>query len=132
MATILVVDDDPDTCEVVSRYLEKSGHHAVSAENGWEALLRLDSHTVNLILLDVMMPGMDGETFLKILRGDRHQKSIPVAVMSALSEDVVRSRLERLGVVEILPKGSGHLRDLLNVVERLAGGNPDGGRDRTN
>src|SRR6266566_5058552 len=60
MATILVVDDDRDTCEVVSRYLEKSGHHAVSAENGWEALLRLDAHTVNLILLDVMMPGMDG------------------------------------------------------------------------
>jgi two-component system OmpR family response regulator len=128
MATILVVDDDPDTCEVVSRYLEKSGHHTVFAENGWEALLRLDSHTVNLILLDVMMPGMDGVTFLKILRGDQHQKSIPVAVMSALSQDVVRSRLARLGVAEILPKGSGYLTDLLDVVERLAGGNAERGQ----
>jgi two-component system response regulator VanR len=128
MATILVVDDDPDTCEVVSRYLEKSGHHAVSAENGWEALLRLDTHTVNLILLDVMMPGMDGVTFLRILRGDRHQKSIPVAVMSALSQDAVKSRLERLGVADILTKGGGYLRDLLEVVERLTGGNADAGQ----
>jgi CheY-like chemotaxis protein len=127
MATILVVDDDPDTCEVVSRYLEKSGHHAVSAENGWEALLRLDTHTVNLILLDVMMPGMDGATFLTILRGDQHQKSIPVAVMSALSPDVIGSRLARLDVADILPKGSGYLSDLLKVVERLTGGKADAG-----
>ena len=57
MAKVLVVEDDADTLEMVSRTLEKSGHLVVPAANGWEALLALDSHHISVIVLDLMMPG---------------------------------------------------------------------------
>jgi CheY-like chemotaxis protein len=124
MATILIVDDDPDTREILSRCVERVGHRAVPADNGWEALLALDGHAVDVILLDVMMPGMDGPTFLKILREgqDRTAARIPVVVMSALAPETVRQRLGRLGVSAVVPKASGRLEDLLGIVQRHAGG----------
>jgi CheY-like chemotaxis protein len=125
MATILIVDDDPDTREILSRCVERGGHRAVPADNGWEALLALDGHSVDVILLDVMMPGMDGPTFLRILREgqDRAAARIPVVVVSALSPETVRKRLGRLGVEEIVPKAGGRLEDLIGVVQRHVGAN---------
>ena len=83
MASVLVVDDEPDICELISRYLEAGGHHPITAANGWEALLALDAHPVDLILLDVTMPGMDGVTFLKILRNAQKKMRTPVIVVTA-------------------------------------------------
>jgi two-component system, CAI-1 autoinducer sensor kinase/phosphatase CqsS len=123
MATILIVDDDPDTREILSRCVERVGHRAVPADNGWEALLALDGQTVDAIVLDLMMPGMDGPTFLKILREgqDRAVAQIPVVVLSALSPETARKRLGRLGVEAIVPKASGRLEDLMGIVQQHVG-----------
>src|SRR4030095_16023255 len=94
MALVLVVDDDPDTCEMLSKRLEIQGHRTICAHNGWEALLALDRRMVDLILLDVMMPGMDGVTFVKILRRAKDMLSTPVILVTALDPSDV---LERLG-----------------------------------
>ena len=53
MATILVVEDDFDTRDLLARLLEREGYDALSAANGWDALLVLDNHNVDLVLLDV-------------------------------------------------------------------------------
>ena len=118
MARILIVDDDSDTRELVCRYVEKAGHETVSASNGWEALLALDGLSVDLILLDVMMPGMDGETFLRILRNAQRQSDTPVVIISAMGRESVERRLARLQVADILPKSDHFFADLPRVVSR--------------
>jgi two-component system, OmpR family, response regulator len=122
MATILVVDDDADTRELMTRYLGRAGHATVDAANGWEALIALDRHAIDLILLDVMMPGMDGRTFLEILRDGQFHHDVPVIAVSALTPEAVRARLGKLGLVEVLPKEDGFFAGLLAAVSRHAGG----------
>ena len=128
MATVLVVDDEPDICELISRYLEAGGHHTVCAANGWEALLALDSHSIDLILLDVTMPGMDGVTFLKILRNAQKKMKTPVIVVTALSEQDASSRLKNLEVDAILTKNQRLYGELVQRVNQaLATQRADGG-----
>lgn len=122
MATILVVDDDAETRDLLTRFLERVGHHALPAANGWEALLALDASAVDLILLDMMMPGMDGPTFLRVLRACREQRGTAVVVVSALDPERVASKLGSLAVAEVLPKKD--LANLLRAVERHAGRTP--------
>jgi DNA-binding response OmpR family regulator len=122
MATVLVVDDDRDTCDLLARYLARSGHNAVCAGNGWEALLALDKYSVELILLDVMMPGMDGEKFLQILRSAQKKSDTAVVVVTALGRDTVESRLAKLGVSDVLSKDEAFFRKVTDVVERHLGG----------
>ena len=118
MATILVVDDDFDTRELLCRYMEKAGHETLSAANGWEALLAMEGKRVDLILLDVMMPGMDGETFLKILRNAQRQSDTPVVVVSAMGRETIEKRLSRLQVADILPKTDHFFTDLPGIVSK--------------
>ena len=86
------------------------------AGNGWEALLELDAGATDLILLDLMMPGMDGPTFLKILRRNKGTR-VPVAVMTVLESDEAKKRIAGLGASEVLDKRDvfGHLQE---VIER--------------
>ena len=83
-ACILVVDDDADIVNAVRLYLEKEGFCVYGASDGFEALDVLEQRTVHLILMDVMMPRMDG--FSAILR-IRQKRNLPILVMSAKTED---------------------------------------------
>ena len=121
MANILIVDDDPDTCALLSRFLELAGHHSVFASNGWEALLAIDSHDIDLVLLDMMMPGMNGETFLKILRNAQNKSDTRVIVVSALPKDEVAPRLRSLGVSAVVPKTAAFFEKVLDLVRRNVG-----------
>src|SRR5678815_5113258 len=104
MARVLVVEDDPDGLEMVRKTLEKAGHHVLPASNGWEGLLALDAHHIDVIVLDLMMPGMNGNAFLRIVRNDQRRRSLPVIILTALnSGDALRSVAE-LGVQEWLLK----------------------------
>lgn len=120
MAKVLVVEDDPDSLEIVSKTLEKGGHSIVGAANGWEGLLALDAHNVDVIVLDLMMPGMNGSAFLRIVRNDQRRKSTPVIVLSALaSGDLLKGTIE-LGVQAWFTKAEYTASDLLDAVERLS------------
>jgi CheY-like chemotaxis protein len=125
MATVLVIDDDADTRDLTARYLKRAGHATVEAANGWEALIALDQQPIDLILLDVMMPGMDGKTFLQILRDGQFHRDIPVIAVSALSPEAVRARLGKLGLLDVLPKQDGFYGEMLTAVSRFAGGDGD-------
>ncbi len=82
---ILVVEDNKYTQEVVAIYLEREGFDVLTASNGQEALDCLPSFHPNLILLDLLMPVMDGLQFMQILRDDARFKSTPVIIMTAKS-----------------------------------------------
>ena len=83
-ATILICDDEPDIVSALTIYLEAEGFRTVTAANGREALDLLERETVQLVLMDVMMPVMDGITAMTELRRTRN---LPVILLTAKGED---------------------------------------------
>src|SRR3954469_20925183 len=87
MATILVVDDDAHIREVVQYTLERDGHSVVVARNGVEALDRASDGAIDLVLLDVLMPELDG---LAVCRRLRAQRAVPIIFVSSRAEELDR------------------------------------------
>jgi len=83
---ILIVDDSPHKRELLSRRLVPVGHEILMAENGKQALEMLETETVDLILLDILMPGLSGYDVLMKLKENSHTRDIPVLVISSISE----------------------------------------------
>lgn len=119
MARILIIDDDADIREAVSEVLAFEGHEVWSAAEGEEGLVRCRQVRPDLVLLDLMMPGMNGWDFLKSLRRDEALGRTPVLVMSALG------RVPELPVSGFLPKPFG--LDALVAVVRAATDQPRNG-----
>jgi len=112
-ATILVVDDTPTNIALVKRIFEKEGCRIVSATNGQEALLKASQERFDLILLDVMMPILDGFETCVRLKKERRTKDIPVIFLTALTQiDEVKRGFE-VGGVDYVVKP-------FNAVELLA------------
>jgi CheY-like chemotaxis protein len=80
---VLVVDDDPDILDAVCDILEGEGYRVARARHGLEALERLEAERPSLVLLDLMMPVMDGPAFAAALRQRRMERPVPVVVISA-------------------------------------------------
>ena len=120
MAKVLVVEDDADSLEIVTRTLERAGHSTVSAANGWEGLLALDAHHVDVIVLDLMMPGLNGSAFLRIVRNDQRRKSVPVIILTALNSGDTLRTVGELGVQEWLLKADYTSRQLTDAIDRLS------------
>ena len=87
---ILVVDDDKEIVDSISIFLQNDGYYVIKAYDGMEAMERLNDNEVHLILLDVMMPKMDG---IKALLKIREKRNIPVILVSAKSEDTDKKEL---------------------------------------
>lgn len=81
---ILVAEDDAEINKLICKILEKGGYSAISAFSGTEAELRFGMETVDMIILDLMMPGMEGESLLQKIRKDRKSET-PVLILSAKS-----------------------------------------------
>lgn len=101
---LLIVDDNSANRDVLSRRLAREGHTCVPAENGREALEILHAGGVELVLLDVMMPVMDGYEVLRAMKADPSLSHIPVLMISALDEVQSVARCIEMGAEDYLPK----------------------------
>ncbi|PWH19923.1 MAG: hypothetical protein DDG58_03620 [Ardenticatenia bacterium] len=101
---ILVVDDSVQERIMLTRLLERMGHTVVPAGNGHEALERLTHDDFDLVLLDLIMPEMDGIQVLERIRSDPLRKHIPVFIISALDDMESIVRCVELGAEDYLPK----------------------------
>jgi signal transduction histidine kinase len=101
---LLVVDDLEPNREVLSRRLERQGYSVATAENGRQALERLRAETFDLVLLDIMMPEMDGYEVLRRLKADPALRHLPVIMISALSDLESVVRCIEMGAEDYLPK----------------------------
>src|SRR5687768_13062096 len=118
MSRILVVEDDADTQMLLAQYLTRHGYEVVCASNGWEALVTLDGEPFDLIVLDIMLPGLDGAKFLSILRGYvRKGLSLPVVVVTALERQEAAERLAPNTPEAVVEKRGG--RFLTTMLERI-------------
>ena len=86
MATVMIVDDNPTMVEMLSMALNIFGHNALAAYSGEEALERIPEADLDLVLLDLTMPGMDGYETLRRLRSRPDTKALPVYVITAAAE----------------------------------------------
>lgn len=101
---ILVVEDDENISELICFNLKKSGYASKAAFNAEDALSMLSRNDFDLILLDVMLPGMDGLDFCKLVRSKRQYAKIPIIMLTARSEDAdIVSALE-LGADDYITK----------------------------
>ncbi|HVO36349.1 MAG TPA: protein kinase [Gemmatimonadales bacterium] len=101
---LLVVDDIEDNREVLRRRLERQGHAVESAASGADALAMLGARAFDLVLLDVMMPGLDGYAVLERLKASPETRDIPVIMISALDDIASVVRCIECGAEDYLPK----------------------------
>ncbi len=104
MANILLIDDDSVLLKLYSTRLEADGHRVVTATNGEIALQHLVTYKPDVIVLDLLMPKMNGFEFLERLSVDPVAKAIPKIVFSSVSKAEQVARLENLGITHALNK----------------------------
>lgn len=103
---VLIVDDEPDVLELVDFKLSSQGYDVVKAASGLEALHKARSESPNVIVLDLMLPDLDGFSVCEILRAQPSTRDVPVVVFSALDRPIGRARGSRISVSHWLKKGS--------------------------
>jgi CheY-like chemotaxis protein len=117
MAKILIVDDDEDTRETQAVLLREAGHTVDCVPNGREALARVLTDVPDVVLLDLLMPEMDGPSFLEVVRSYLRIQSLPVVVLTGLHESPMVSRAQALKVNSVLLKGKAMPGDILKAIE---------------
>lgn len=119
---ILIVDDDPLISRMYENKMQLDGHEAEVAVNGEEAITAVRKNKPDLILLDVMMPKLNGVETLKILKGEETTKNIPVIILTNLGdkpEDIDKAKA--LGALDYLVKSQISLKDLSERVKKEVG-----------
>src|SRR5262245_58815095 len=104
MSRVLIVEDDADIASLVKLYLEKAGHAVDVIETGDEALARLRTDAPELLILDVMLPGIDGLSICRAVRGRAETKAIPIIILSARADESDRIHGLELGADDYIVK----------------------------
>lgn len=101
---ILVVDDEPGQVMVISKFLKHNGYEVITANDGLECLTKAENELPDLILLDNVMPNMDGQTTLAKLKDSKKTEGIPVIMVTALSSEENIASAQKGGAVEYVVK----------------------------
>ncbi|MBI2385820.1 MAG: response regulator [Elusimicrobia bacterium] len=120
MPRILSVEDDVDLQQVITYALAKKGWDVVYAYDGADGLAQARKFKPDLILLDMMLPGLNGLEVIKALKENEATRAIPVVVMTAYPSDAqfLKSAVIAMGAVEYLAKPV-HIEELVKTIERL-------------
>lgn len=101
---ILVVDDNPDTCLLICELLREHDYQCLSAETPTAGLDAAAKEQPDLILLDMLLPGMSGFGFIRELNRNKRLKGIPVVILTVVNDEEVEEAMEDLGAVAYLRK----------------------------
>ena len=118
MPTILIVEDNALTQRVLQMTLQNQGYQIIVAANGLEAIEKLEHVHVDLAVVDVLMPVMDGLSLLRHLRADNRYEALPVIILTANSQDSIRSQALAIGADGFLTKPTSS-RELVDTVRRF-------------
>lgn len=120
---IVIVDDHEAVRDALLGMVEEAGYEAVALSSATAALARIAEHRPALVLLDMMMPEVDGADFLRRLARLPETRSVPVIVVSAMGhllQGMRRSEVNAAGVAEVLPKPVSYT-DLIDAIARVIG-----------
>ena len=104
IAKILAVDDEPELTDLIFYHLVRAGHKVSTAANGWEAIHAVRASRPDIILLDLMLPDLDGFGVCEILRRDPATATIPIIIVSAWASSDSRNLGLELGTLDYITK----------------------------
>lgn len=116
---VLVIEDEPNIIEAISFILSRDGWEVKSHSNGHDATEALRTHSPDLVILDVMLPGKNGFDILQNIREDEAWSHLPVLMLTARGQEKDREMAERLGVTRFMTKPFSNT-DMLNAVREMA------------
>ncbi len=111
---ILVIDDEPDIREIVRLYLTEEGFEVIEAGNGQDGIIKAQNEQPDLIVLDIMMPGINGFEVAKHLKDDPNTKDIPIVILSVLAQD----SQYRHGILDYISKPF-RQEELVGIVRKI-------------
>lgn len=115
---VLVVEDEPNISEALRFILSRRGWHVDVTGDGAEALTAIRGHVPNLVILDLMLPGISGFDILRALRDDPGTRDLPVLMLTAKGQSADRESAERLGATRFMTKPFANA-DVVAAVEQL-------------
>ncbi len=118
MRTILIVDDDQGFLHILQIVLQRAGFASITASSGKEALHIIAQRSVDLIILDDMMPEMSGSDLCAQLKADPTYQHIPIVMHSAGLKIYDKAHIQRIGADAVLPKPS-QPKDIIEMVKRF-------------
>ncbi len=116
---ILIVEDETALLYALQSQLSTEGYQVLVADDGEKALQVLSKHKPSAIVLDIILPKLNGWEFLKKIKANEETKKIPVIIISNLSDDASRQRGIELGAKDYLPKVNYSLAELVNKIKEL-------------
>lgn len=119
MKNVVIIEDDPTILEMYKLKFETEGHRVYTATNGIEGLQILGGVHADVVLLDLMMPNMDGTTMLQELRKTAWGKKLPVIILTNVSEDEKPAALDELNIVGYVIKASSTPQQVVTRVQAL-------------
>jgi len=119
VSNILVVEDDPDIAELIGHYLEKAGHQVTRMSSGKMVMPHLRSAGADLVILDLMLPGMDGLLVCQAMRSDTTTADVPVIMLTARGEEADRIAGLELGADDYVTKPFSPKELVARVAARL-------------
>jgi DNA-binding response OmpR family regulator len=119
MSTILVVEDDPDISDLLKHYLERAGHDVTRLSSGKDVMPRLRSAPADLVILDLMLPGMDGLLVCQAMRADPGTAGIPIIMLTARGDEADRVAGLELGADDYVTKPFSPKELVARVAARL-------------
>ena len=117
---ILLVDDEQDHLIITRRFLETQGYDCVCVDRGWDALQVLNERPIDLILLDLHMPGMDGYRLAENILAREQFRNIPIVAFSCYDLTRFKQRAMRSGMADFIPKPVDRTRLLATVRDQLS------------
>lgn len=117
--TVMIVDDEPGVLNLIARILEANNYRTIKAKDGWECMEKLKEEVPDVILLDIMMPGLTTNEILSRIEQDGRLSDIKIIVLSAvhLPEAEEKGLLKRKQVVDFIEK-SFTMRRLIDAIEK--------------
>jgi two-component system chemotaxis response regulator CheY len=121
MATILIVDDEADCRRPLAALLKHEGYEITEAKDGLEGLQRLSEKKIDLVLLDMLMPGVDGITMLQAVRKQAKFQNLPVLLVTGSHDPEMLRKARNIGVQEYIFKGDTPFARMLELIKRHLG-----------
>jgi DNA-binding response OmpR family regulator len=119
VSSILVVEDDPDIAELIAHFLEKAGHEVKRLTSGTQVMAQLRTAPADLVILDLMLPGMDGLLVCQAMRGDSATAAIPIIMLTARGDEADRIAGLELGADDYVTKPFSPKELVARVAARL-------------
>ena len=117
---ILVIDDETELLKALTIRLKTSGYEVITAQDGQEGLEKAKSSNPDLIVLDILMPKMDGYEVCRLLKFDEKYKSIPVIMLTAKAQDIDKTMGKKVGVDDYITKPF-ETQDLVDKIKKYIG-----------